>query len=73
MRFDVRWPLGALFTLLGVLLAVYGGVTGANGAAHSPDINVDLWWGLVLAVFGVATLLSALRSRRSSSSSLSSS
>jgi len=65
MRFDIRWPLGALFTLLGALLAVYGGLVGEHGAARSLDINVDLWWGLVLAVFGIATLLSALRSRRS--------
>jgi hypothetical protein len=68
MRFDIRWPLGALFTLLGALLAGYG-ITAAHGAARSLGINVDLWWGLVLAAFGIMTLLSAVHSRRSSSGS----
>jgi hypothetical protein len=67
MRFDIRWPLGALFTLLGALLAGYG--IAAHGAARSLGINVDLWWGLVLAAFGIVTLLSAVHSRRSSSGS----
>ncbi len=68
MRFDVRWPLGALFTLLGALLAGYG-LAAAQGTARSLGINVDLWWGLVLVLFGGATLLSAARSTRSSSGS----
>jgi hypothetical protein len=68
MRFDVRWPLGALFTLLGALLVLYG-LGAAHGAARALGINVDLWWGLVLAAFGIVTLLSAARFRRSSSGS----
>lgn len=65
MRFDVRWPLGALFTLLGALLACYGLAAG-HGAGRSLGIDVDLWWGVVLAVFGLLTLASAVRSRRAS-------
>ena len=68
MRFDIRWPLGALFTLLGALLAGYG-MAAAPGSARSLGINVDLWWGLVLVIFGIVTLLSAAHSRRSSSGS----
>lgn len=63
MRLDIRWPLGALFTLLGALLAGYG-LAFAHGTAKSLGINVDLWWGLVLVLFGSLTLLSAARSRR---------
>jgi hypothetical protein len=67
MRLDVRWPLGAFFTLLGALLAIYGAVAG--DAVHPLGINVNLWWGLVLALFGIVMLLLAAHSRRSSSSS----
>ena len=69
MGFDIRWPLGLFFTLLGALLALYGAVAAGDEAARSLGINVDLWWGLVLAVFGIVMLLSAARSRRSSSGS----
>jgi hypothetical protein len=62
MRFDIRWPLGALFTLLGALLAGYGWT--ASGSVRSLGINVDLWWGVILAAFGGATLLGAARARR---------
>ncbi len=67
MRLDVRWPLGALFTLLGLLLIGYG--LAAGDAARTLGLDVDLWWGLVLTLFGSVTLLSAARSRRSSSGS----
>lgn len=64
MGYDLRWPIGAMFTLLGTLLALYGLVSDAEIYARSLGVNVNLWWGLFLLGFGLATLLIARRSTR---------
>lgn len=60
---DIRAPIGGLFTLLGVMLAGYGlFATGSGGASDlSSGMNVNLWWGLTMVVFGVGMLLMARR------------
>ena len=63
---DVRVPIGALFTLLGLLLAVYGYLEpAATQAAFTKNGQINMWWGLVMLVFGVLMLLIA-RPRRGS-------
>jgi hypothetical protein len=63
---DIRLPIGALFTLLGVVLAGYGIATGDEPAryAQSLSLNLNLWWGLVMLAFGVVLLSAALYGRR---------
>jgi hypothetical protein len=63
---DVRWPIGALFAALGLLLAGYGLATAGNTEqyARSLGVNVNLWWGVVLLAFGLALLLAAWAGRR---------
>ena len=57
---DVRVPIGALFSLLGVLLAGYGYLEPTvQQAAFTKGGQVNLWWGLVMLVFGVFMLLVA--------------
>lgn len=70
MGLDIRWPIGLMFTLLGVLLAGFGLITGSNSELYnrSLDINVNLWWGLLLLVFGVAMIAMAWRGRADSQS-----
>lgn len=62
---DVRWPIGGLFAVLGLILAGYGIATAGHMDlyARSLSINVNLWWGLVLLVFGAALLLGARAGR----------
>jgi hypothetical protein len=62
MGLDIRWPIGIMFTLLGGLLLVEGAITGAS--AKALDININLWWGVVLLVFGALMLIGALRGRK---------
>ncbi len=62
MGLDIRWPIGLMFTLIGVLLVITGAVTGPD--ARSLNININLWWGLVLLVFGVLMLLGAVRGKK---------
>jgi len=59
MRLDIRLPIGAMFTLFGALLLIYGVMTrgGAMYDQHSLKINVNLWWGLAMLVFGAIMLL----------------
>jgi hypothetical protein len=65
MSLDLRVPIGLLFGLLGALLAIYGLVSDSAIYQASLGINVNLWWGLVLALFGGAMLGSAwLAARR---------
>ncbi len=59
MGLDIRWPIGLMFSLIGVLLIVVGAANGAS--AQSLNINIDLIWGVVLLVFGALMLLGAIR------------
>ena len=67
---DLRWPIGGLFTALGLLLAGYGLLTAGSSAdyARAVSVNINLWWGLVMLVFGLTLLLSVRRSDRDESS-----
>ena len=63
MGLDIRWPIGLMFTLIGVLLAVYGAVIQSDHAI-SLGININLIWGLVLLVFGVFMLIGASKGKK---------
>ena len=61
---DVRVPIGALFTVLGVLLTAYGLLEPAAAkAAFTRGGQINMWWGLVMLVFGVGMLLLARPSK----------
>ncbi len=60
MGLDIRWPIGFMFTLIGVLLTIYGAVVQSDHAI-SLGININLKWGVVLLVFGALMLLGAVR------------
>jgi hypothetical protein len=59
MGLDIRWPIGLMFTLLGVLLVGYGVIKSADSI--SLGVNINLIWGVVLLVFGVGMLIGAIR------------
>ena len=56
MNLDIRLPIGALFALLGVMLTGYGLM--ADDAIYDRSLghNVNLWWGIVVLLFGVLFL-----------------
>jgi len=70
MRLDVRFPIGGMFTVFGMILTVYGIVSDPAIYAKSLGINVNLWWGLVLLVFGLVMLGLAIHAHRKSKSSV---
>jgi hypothetical protein len=61
MRLDVRWPIGGMFTVFGTLLVGYGIFSNPAIYERSLGINVNLWWGAVLLVFGLVMLVFAYR------------
>jgi len=62
MRLDVRLPAGVMLTAIGVLLAGYGALGDPSIYQRSLGINVNLVWGVVLALAGFGLL--ALASRK---------
>lgn len=56
MNLDIRLPIGGLFTLLGLMLTIYGAVGSSADYRHSLGHNVNLWWGLVVLAFGLLFL-----------------
>lgn len=63
MNFDLRLPLGLMFTLFGGMLSIYGLLASADTFKKSLGINIDLGWGLVMLVFGLLMLTLALKAR----------
>jgi predicted Co/Zn/Cd cation transporter (cation efflux family) len=57
MHLDLRYPIGLLLTLYGVILAIQGLTAGARVL----DLNVNLHWGAVMTAGGLATLYLARR------------
>jgi hypothetical protein len=56
MGLDLRMPIGLMFSLLGAMTVVYGLVSDAGMYERSLGINVNLWWGLVMLLFGLVFL-----------------
>lgn len=55
MGLDIRVPIGAMFSILGLILAAYGVATANDTAmyARSLGLNMNIWWGVVMLVFGL--------------------
>jgi hypothetical protein len=57
---DLRIPSGLFFTLLGLILIVMGLFSPGVGAPLT-DVNVNLYAGITMLVFGAVLLLLARR------------
>jgi len=62
MGLDIRWPIGLMFTFIGVLLLITGFTDGTS--PRLPGVNIDLIWGVVLLIFGVGMLAGAIAGKR---------
>lgn len=60
---DLRRPIGLLFGLLGLILLVYGLIYPEVRAPLDAGINVNLWCGLGLLVFGGCLLWLSVRTK----------
>lgn len=64
MGLDIRLPIGLMFTILGLLLAGYGLVGDKEIYARALGMNINLWWGLVMLIFGLVMLFMGRRGMR---------
>jgi hypothetical protein len=56
MHFDLKTPIGWMFTVYGGLLVLYGALGDPAQYSRSLEINVNAVWGIVLLTFGVLML-----------------
>ena len=67
---DIRLPIGLIFTIYGLVLAIYGATADQQMFTEkSLGINIDLWWGLAMLVFGLLMGGFALAASRRGNSS----
>ena len=59
-RFDIRRIIGGLFLLYGAILAIVGVVGSDEVKNKAAGINVNLWTGLAMLVFGGLMIFWAL-------------
>lgn len=66
MGLDIRWPIGLMFTLIGLLLSGYGLINSARSTTSvgGSDLNINLVWGLVLLGFGLFMVIMAWRASK---------
>jgi hypothetical protein len=59
MNLDLRIPMGLMFTMTGAILTAFGLATRDNTALYARSLGIDanLWWGIVLLLFGIAMLI----------------
>lgn len=63
-RLSIALAIGATIGLIGLILLLYG-LFGKADYSRSDNININLWWGLLLLVFGLCMSVGgALSARR---------
>lgn len=67
MNFDLRLPIGIMFSTFGLILTIFGAISDKKiYEEHSLGININLIWGIVLLVFGATMLFLALKGGKKS-------
>jgi hypothetical protein len=63
---DIRTPIGLMFTIIGVLISIFGFITISNTEMYhkSLGINVNIVMGLLMLVFGLIMLFYARRKKK---------
>ena len=63
---DIRIPIGLMFTIIGILISVFGFFTMSNAEMYhkSLGINVNIIMGVLMLVFGLIMLYFARRKKK---------
>ncbi len=65
MSMDIRFPIGFMFTLTGLIITLWGLVSNPDIYRKSLGININLWTGLGMLIFGLLFLsMSIARARK---------
>ena len=65
---DIRIPIGLMFTIIGVIISIMGLVTFSDTEMYqkSLGVNVNLFMGALMLVFGILMLFFAFRKKNKS-------
>ena len=63
---DIRIPIGLMFTIVGVIISIFGFATMSNAGMYnrSLGINVNIIMGILMLVFGLIMLFFAFRKKK---------
>jgi len=61
MGIDIRFPIGLMFGVVGILLTAFGIFGDKAIYQRSLGINVNLQWGVAMIMFGAIMLVLAIR------------
>jgi threonine/homoserine/homoserine lactone efflux protein len=63
---DIRIPIGLMFSVLGVLISIFGIVTKSDSSMYerSLGINVNILMGVVMLIFGLFMLYLSQRKKK---------
>jgi sulfite exporter TauE/SafE len=63
---DIRIPIGLMFSIIGVIISILGIVTMSNSEMYekSLGVNVNLFMGVLMLIFGLVMLFFALRKKK---------
>jgi hypothetical protein len=63
---DIRIPIGLMFSILGLIISVYGLITMSDSEIYrkSLGININILMGVVMLVFGLVMLYFARRKKK---------
>jgi hypothetical protein len=70
MGLDIKLPIGLMFSIFGIILTIYGLATIGDQmyTDKSLGININIWSGIIMAIFGLAMLIPALIQRKKKNS-----
>jgi len=70
MGIDIKFPIGLMFTILGLFLTIFGLFTNGDSILYSRSlgININLWSGGGMLVFGLIMLFLSWRSHKAKTS-----
>lgn len=61
---DIRIPIGLMFSILGLLISIFGLITLNNDMySRSLGVNVNLIMGIVMLIFGLIMLFFAFKKK----------
>ena len=63
---DIRIPIGLMFSVIGVIISILGILTMSNSEMYqkSLGINVNLFMGVLMLIFGLIMLFFAFRKKK---------
>jgi uncharacterized membrane protein len=66
MGLDIKLPIGLMFSIIGLLLTIYGLVTASNAEMYNKSlhVNINLWIGATMLAFGVIMLIFVKRPKK---------